>query len=100
VAIAGTVVRAVRRLTGSSTSLSAGSWRHRQQLAQQQEQGQQQAVVPAAVVAAAVSMLHQGAKVPVASLYNNPSCTCMSGASELQLVGGNACVCGGCRVER
>jgi hypothetical protein len=40
------------------------------------------------------------AKVPVPWMRNNPGCTCMEGASELQLVGGKACVCGGCRVAR
>jgi hypothetical protein len=40
------------------------------------------------------------AKVPVPWMCNNPGCTCMAGASELQLVGGKACVCGGCRVAR
>jgi hypothetical protein len=40
------------------------------------------------------------AKVPVPYMCNNPRCTCMDGASELQLVGGKACVCGGCRVAR
>jgi hypothetical protein len=40
------------------------------------------------------------AKVPVPWMCNNPHCTCMDGASELQLVGGKACVCGGCKVAR
>jgi hypothetical protein len=40
------------------------------------------------------------AKLPVAWMFNNPRCTCMEGASELQLVGGKACVCGGCGVAR
>jgi hypothetical protein len=39
-------------------------------------------------------------KVPVPWMCNNPGCTNMAGASELQLVGGKACVCGGCRVAR
>ena len=40
------------------------------------------------------------AKLPVPWLCNNPGCTSMAGASELQLVGGKACVCGGCRAAR
>jgi hypothetical protein len=40
------------------------------------------------------------AKVPVPWMCNNPGCTRMEGASELHLVGGKACVCGGCRVAR
>ena len=40
------------------------------------------------------------AKVPVPWMCNNPGCTCMDGVSELQLVGGKACVCGGCGVAR
>jgi len=37
---------------------------------------------------------------PVPWLCNNPDCTNMAGASELQLIGGRSCVCGGCRVAR
>jgi hypothetical protein len=40
------------------------------------------------------------AKVPVPYMCNNPRCTCLDGTSELQLVGGKACVCGRCRVAR
>jgi hypothetical protein len=40
------------------------------------------------------------ARVPVPWMCNNPRCTSLSGASELQLVGGKACVCGGCGVAR
>jgi hypothetical protein len=39
-------------------------------------------------------------KLPLPWLCNNPLCTSMGGASELQLVGGSSCVCGGCRVAR
>ena len=39
-------------------------------------------------------------KVPLPWLCNNPLCSSMGGASELQLVGGSSCVCGGCRVAR
>jgi hypothetical protein len=39
-------------------------------------------------------------KLPLSWLCNNPLCTSMGGASELQLVGGSSCVCGGCRVAR
>jgi len=38
--------------------------------------------------------------LPVPWLCNNPGCTNMAGSSELQLVGGRSCVCGGCRVAR
>jgi len=38
--------------------------------------------------------------LPVPWLCNNPGCTNMAGASELQLIGGRSCVCGGCRVAR
>lgn len=38
--------------------------------------------------------------VPVPQWCNNPSCTVLKGASELQLVGGQGCMCGGCRVAR
>jgi hypothetical protein len=38
--------------------------------------------------------------LPMPWLCNNPHCTNLSGVSELQLVGGKACVCGGCRVAR
>ena len=40
------------------------------------------------------------AKLPVPWMCNNPHCTSTAGASELQLVGGKACVCGVCRVAR
>jgi hypothetical protein len=40
------------------------------------------------------------AKLPLPWLCNNPLCSSMGGASELQLVGGSSCVCGGCRVAR
>jgi hypothetical protein len=40
------------------------------------------------------------AKLPVPWMCSNPHCTCLAGVSELQLVGGKACVCGGCRVAR
>jgi hypothetical protein len=40
------------------------------------------------------------AKLPVSWWCNNPDCTVLGGASELQLVGGKGCVCGGCRVAR
>ena len=33
-------------------------------------------------------------------LCNNLCCTNMAGASELQLVGGSSCVCGGCKLAR
>jgi hypothetical protein len=39
-------------------------------------------------------------QLPMPWLCNNPHCTNLSGVSELQLVGGKACVCGGCRVAR
>jgi hypothetical protein len=39
-------------------------------------------------------------KLPLPWLCNNPLCSSMGGASELQLVGGSSCVCGGCRVAR
>ena len=39
-------------------------------------------------------------QLPVPWLCNNPGCVDMAGASELQLVGGEGCVCGGCRVAR
>jgi len=38
--------------------------------------------------------------LPVPWLCNNPGCTNMAGASELQLIGGRSCVCWGCRVAR
>jgi hypothetical protein len=40
------------------------------------------------------------AKLPVPWMCNNPCCWELAGVSELQLVGGKACVCGGCRVAR
>jgi hypothetical protein len=40
------------------------------------------------------------AELPVPWCCNNPDCTNMAGVSELQLVGGESCVCGGCRVAR
>jgi hypothetical protein len=39
-------------------------------------------------------------KVPVPWWCNNPACTVLAGASEMQLVGGTGCVCGGCKVAR
>jgi hypothetical protein len=39
-------------------------------------------------------------KLPLPWLCNNPLCSSMGGASELQLVGGSSCMCGGCRVAR
>jgi hypothetical protein len=39
-------------------------------------------------------------QLPMPWLCNNPHCTNLSGVSELQLVGGKACVCGGCKVAR
>jgi hypothetical protein len=39
-------------------------------------------------------------QLPMPWLCNNPQCANLSGVSELQLVGGKACVCGGCRVAR
>jgi hypothetical protein len=39
-------------------------------------------------------------QLPMPWLCNNPACDNLSGVSELQLVGGKACVCGGCRVAR
>jgi hypothetical protein len=39
-------------------------------------------------------------QLPMPWLCNNPPCSNLSGVSELQLVGGKACVCGGCRVAR
>jgi hypothetical protein len=40
------------------------------------------------------------AKLPVAWICNNPNCLSLTGVSELQLVGGKVCVCGGCKVAR
>ena len=53
VPVTGTVAPAVRRLTGSSTNVSAGSWRRQQQKQQQQ----QQAVVLAAVMGLVLVLL-------------------------------------------
>jgi hypothetical protein len=39
-------------------------------------------------------------QLPVPWCCNNPGCRVMVGGSELQLVGGKGCVCGGCRVAR
>jgi hypothetical protein len=39
-------------------------------------------------------------QLPVSWCCNNPECTNLGGASELQLVGGKGSVCGGCRVAR
>jgi hypothetical protein len=39
-------------------------------------------------------------QLPMSWLCNNPACSNLSGVSELQLVGGKACVCGGCQVAR
>jgi hypothetical protein len=40
------------------------------------------------------------AKLPLPWLCNNPGCMSVEGASELQLVGGRSCVCGGCKLAR
>jgi len=53
----------------------------------------------------AVSLRLEGVRLsynlPVAWLCNNVNkCRNMAGASELQLVGGSSCVCGGCKVAR
>jgi hypothetical protein len=40
------------------------------------------------------------AKLPLPWLCNNPECMSAEGASELQLVGGRSCVCGGCKLAR
>ena len=39
-------------------------------------------------------------QLPAPWLCNNLGCTNMAGVSELQLVGGSSCVCGGCKVAR
>jgi hypothetical protein len=39
-------------------------------------------------------------QLPMPWLCNNPRCSNLSVVSELQLVGGKACVCGGCRLAR
>jgi hypothetical protein len=39
-------------------------------------------------------------QLPMPWLCNNPQCSNLSGVSELQLVGGKACVCGSCGVAR
>jgi hypothetical protein len=39
-------------------------------------------------------------QLPMPWLCNNPACSNLSGVSELQLFGGKACVCGGCRLAR
>jgi chemotaxis protein histidine kinase CheA len=39
-------------------------------------------------------------QLPMPWLCNNPHCSNLSGVSELQLVGGKACVCGCCRLAR
>jgi hypothetical protein len=39
-------------------------------------------------------------ELPMPWLCNNPHCSNLSGVSELQLVGGKACVCSGCREAR
>ena len=38
--------------------------------------------------------------LPVPLCCNNPHCTNLSGPSELQLVNGRSCICGGCHVAR
>jgi hypothetical protein len=39
-------------------------------------------------------------QLPMPWLCNNPHCSNLSGVSELQLVGGKACVCSSCREAR
>jgi hypothetical protein len=64
-----------------------------------------QALLASDAVTAVASKLREVGKalcaaLPVSWCCNNPECTNMCGASELQLVGGKGSVCGGCRVAR
>lgn len=57
-----------------------------------------------AAVAELAQQLHgwaeAAAAIPVPHFCNNPGCSTASGVSEVALVSGKSCMCGGCKVAR